>query len=251
MLTGHRLLDALPDTEYRRLLLAPEVVTLGTRSLPTVSAGRIGYVYFPIGCLLVQVVQQRSGSSPQAVMLGRSGVLGLPVFLGSQELLFQARVAISGRALRVRTEDFRIAIERNAALRNLLGRYTLVLMFQMAQQSACNARCHADQRVARWLLFASDEIGQDHLAITHERIARLLSVRRATVTRSFQTFEDRGILRGARGSIRIVDRAGLEAMACECYRDLREHYDRLYPTSRADVPGDARPVPNGLIAGRA
>lgn len=245
MSTGNRLLDALPDAEYRRLGLAPEVVTLGFGSLPTVSTGPIGYVYFPDGCLVAQVIQQGSGSSPQIVMLGRSGVLGLPIFLGSPELLLQPTIAVPGRSLRVRSDVFQAAIERSPTLRGLLGRYTLALMFQMAQRAACNAGCNADQRVAHWLLFASDEVGRDHVVVTHERIARLLCVRRATVTRSFQLLEEKGVIRGARGNLTILDRPGLEAYACDCYRDLRDYYSRLGPVSATAQTSPSEPSERG------
>jgi CRP-like cAMP-binding protein len=229
MTSGNRLLDALPEAEYRCLRPALEVVTLASGSLSSVGERWTEYVYFPSGSLLVKCVQERSGASPQVSMLGRSGLLGLTAFLGAQQPVFAARTAIPGRAVRIRLGAFRDAADHSSALRELLERHTLALVYQIGRTSVCNARCHASERVACWLLRASDEVGSDRLAVTHDLVAQLLGLRRATVTDSLHPLEARGVLRPDRGRVVIVDRPGLEATACDCYRDVRDHYRQLFP----------------------
>ena len=119
------------------------------------------------------------------------------------------------------------AAAASATLHRLLHVYTEVLLRQTVQTSACNRHHSAEARLTRWLLLTQDHVGADYLPLTHEVLADILGVRRATITLAARALQEAGLIRYQRGSVTIVDRAGLEAVACECYGVIRAAYARL------------------------
>jgi CRP-like cAMP-binding protein len=122
----------------------------------------------------------------------------------------------------------------------MLLRYTQAFLTQVAQTAACNGAHLVEQRCARWLLMTSDRVDGDDFALTHEFLAFMLGVRRAGVTVTMRALQDAGIISYVRGRIRIVDRVALEAASCECYRVVREHFERLLPDERPSVASSER-----------
>ena len=120
---------------------------------------------------------------------------------------------------------------QRGALYDLMGRYAQTVIAQMMQSTACNALHPVHERCARWLLMTHDRVEGDELLLTHEFLAFMLCVRRAGVTVALGTLEDAGLVQQARGRVKIVDRAGLEKVSCECYRVVRAHYERLFAGS--------------------
>jgi CRP-like cAMP-binding protein len=116
---------------------------------------------------------------------------------------------------------------RHDEFRRLLHLYTLGFLTQISQSTACNRLHPAEQRLARWLLICRDRVGRDDVPITHETMAMMLGVRRATVTEAAGALQRAGMIRYRRGQVSIVDRKGLEAAACECYQIVRAEFNRL------------------------
>jgi CRP-like cAMP-binding protein len=115
-------------------------------------------------------------------------------------------------------------------IRTLLLRYTMATLGAIAQSAACNRLHMLEQRCARWLLSAHDHAGKDTFPMTHEFLAMMLGVRRAGVTVAAQSLQHAALIAYNHGTMSILDRAGLEAAACECYRTIQDEFDRLLKT---------------------
>ena len=161
-------------------------------------------------------------------MIGREGMVGLPVLLGAEHDDIEAVVQCPGTALRMDAEAFLEELSRTPALRSLLLRYALVHHGQVARTAACNGRHHVDQRLARWLLMAHERAEGDKFLMTHELLGMMLGVRRAGITVAAGTLQKAGFIRYERGCIEVTDRSGLESVACECYGFVRRASDRLF-----------------------
>jgi CRP-like cAMP-binding protein len=122
---------------------------------------------------------------------------------------------------------FREEIERLPALRRVVGRYIQAMVIQVAQSTACNHVHSIEERMCRWLLMTHDRVGSDQFPLTHDFLAQMLGVRRASVTVAAGTLSKAGLIQYFRGRMRIVDRDGLETAACECYRLVRREFERL------------------------
>jgi CRP-like cAMP-binding protein len=188
----------------------------------------IEYVYFPRTAVLSMLVRMEEGKSAEGATLGNEGLIGVQLFLGGGEASEETVVEIGGQAARVRSTIFRQAIERSVMLRMLLQRYALALMNQLAWTSACNRLHSVDERCARWLLMSRDRVGQNAFPLTHERLALILGVRRASVTVAAAALHRAGVIDYHRGWVTILDSHRLESAACEDYRHSRDGYERMY-----------------------
>jgi CRP-like cAMP-binding protein len=136
-------------------------------------------------------------------------------------------VQVAGDALRVDSAVLARACEPDGPIRQILFRYYAYFMFQVSQSAACNGLHPVHQRCCRWLLITQDRVGSDELPLTHEFLGTMLGVRRVSVTLVIRPLQEKGLIRTGRGRITILDRNGLEGEACECYRLVRDEYDRL------------------------
>ncbi len=177
--------------------------------------------------------EQTAGSGVEIGLMGSEGLVGWWVLLDPAAIAPQrVLVQIAGQAWRMSEADLRAASERHPALRNLLLRYAQAVSIQVAQTAACNARHGLTERLARWLLMSLDRTVGDELPLTQEFLGLMLGVRRSGVTVAAGTLQQAGLIRYSRGQIKVLDRAGLESSSCQCYRMVREHFDRLLgPTS--------------------
>ena len=136
-------------------------------------------------------------------------------------------VQIPGYALRMPASAFREEASRSAALMGLLLRYVQALHTQVSLTAACNGRHTLPERLARWLLTARDRANSDQMPLSHEFLSMMLGVRRAGVTVAVGTLKAAGLIHNTHGQVTITDRRGLEAACCECYRTVRNEYERL------------------------
>lgn len=225
--TPNRLLAALPPAEYARLAPHLERVVLGVRDILYDVEQPIAHVYFPEAMVGSIISLMADGSSVETATVGREGMVGLPVFLGTDRASAQAFAQVPGPALRMPADAFRAAVAESPALTNTLHRYTQALFTLVAQGSACN-RLHAmTARCARWLLHTHDRVAADEFPLTHQFLAQMLGVRRATVTEAMGALQEAGVVEYQMGRVRVRDRAGLEGAACECYGVIAREFDRL------------------------
>ncbi len=223
----NRLLAALPPDGYAALAPHLEPVTLAFKE-PVYEPNRpIPHVLFPTTGVFSVLTVMADGAAIEVATSGNEGMLGLPLFLGtttSPGLVFSQ---IPGESLRLPAAAFQEAVEHNRQLVAILHRYTLALLLQIAQSAACNRLHTMEHRCARWLLLTHDRVAADRFPLTHEFLGQMLGVRRASVTEAVGTLQQAGLITYRRGRMTVVDRAGLEAAACECYGVIRAEYDRL------------------------
>jgi CRP-like cAMP-binding protein len=223
---ANHLLAALPKQEYQRMLAELEPVQLTYGQVLYEPAGRIAHVYFPIDCLVSLLTAVDEHQLLEVGMVGNEGMVGMPMVLGIGVSAVRALVQGKGTALRMTAARFRAEFKTNQALQRALFRYTHLLMAQVSQTAACNRFHKAEARLARWLLMTADRLHADHFHLTHEFLAHMLGVRRVGVTKAAGDLEHKELIDYSRGNIRILDRTGLEAAACTCYRivkDLQDH----------------------------
>jgi CRP-like cAMP-binding protein len=176
----------------------------------------IDAVYFPRNCVVSLVTPLHDGAFVEVASIGSEGIVGVPLVLGRSPAV-RAVCSVEGWADRMDATTFLEEVERSSPLRELVDDCAQALFGQIAVAAACNRLHSTDQRVAKWLLMSHDRVDTDEFAVTHRFLSRVLGVRRATVTRSAGLLQAAGLITYRRGKVRIIDRAGLEAVACECY----------------------------------
>jgi CRP-like cAMP-binding protein len=164
-------------------------------------------------------------------LIGPEGASGMAVFLGNSQTPHLTMMLTAGNALRVRSAALRSAMARQPELKDLLLRYSLAFFDQVANTAISNALSSIEQRVARWLLMASDRFAGNKVPLTHDIIAYALGVRRAGVTGALDFFRGRGLVHTRRGSVLVIDRKGIESMAGPFYGVPESEYARLVDTS--------------------
>lgn len=187
----------------------------------------IEFAYFPSSGSLSSVVVMSDGSMIEAATVGNEGAVGLPPFVGAGSSVNRVFVQVPGKALRIEASYLQKAIHANAPLRKLFLKYHDAFQFQVSQSVACNGLHCLPERCCRWLLMTHDRVEGDELLLTHEFLSVMLGVRRPSVTEILHGLKERNLITYSRGRIRVLDRQGLEDGSCECYRAVRDEYDRL------------------------
>jgi CRP-like cAMP-binding protein len=170
-----------------------------------------------------------NGASAEIAIVGNEGIVGVSLFMGGESTPSRAVVQSAGVACRLDAEVMKGEFNRGGPVLHLLLRYTQALITQMAQTAVCNRHHTVDQQLCRWLLLSLDRLEGLELLMTQELIANMLGVRREGVTEGALKLQRAGLIQYARGHIKVLDRAGLEARTCECYRVVKREYDRLLP----------------------
>lgn len=227
--TGNELLDGLAADDLQALLPHLEAVSLVQKQAINAPGQLIEQLYFPTTSVVSLIASVDEGAAVEVgiIIIGREGMVGTPVLLGSETASNEAYVQIAGAALRIGTGVLLDRFEVSRPMRRRLLRFAQALSYQISQSAACNARHVVEERCARWLLAALDRVGGNTLELTHEFLGVMLGVRRAGVTVAAGALQTAGLIRYRQGRITILDRDGLEAAACECYRTVKEEYDRL------------------------
>jgi CRP-like cAMP-binding protein len=223
----NRLLAALPEAEYNRLLPHLERVPLELGQALYESGGQQGYVHFPAASIVSLLCVMRNGSSAEIAVVGDEGVVGVAVFMGGESTLTRAVVQSAGHAYRVKGSLLNEEFDRGGPLHYLLLRYTQALITQMAQTAVCNRHHAVEQQLCRWLLLSLDRLPGNQLIMTQELIANMLGVRRVGVTEAAGKLQAEGVIHYRRGKITVLNRSMLEARVCECYAVVKRESDRL------------------------
>jgi len=222
----NRLLGALPRKEYDRLLPHLEEVSLPLRDILYEANGPIAHVYFPLNGVVSLVIMDR-GFCLEVGVIGNEGLVGTPVFLGSDRSPTRAIAQIPGEALRMEAKVLQKEMGRGGPLQGVVQRYTQTMVNQISQSVVCNHRHSVEKRMCRWLLMSHDRVGADEFPLTHEFLAQMLGVCRPTLTAVAGALQRAGLISYHRGTITVLDRKGLEAASCECYEVVAKELDRL------------------------
>jgi CRP-like cAMP-binding protein len=221
------LLAALPPSVLAQLMPKLHSVPLESHAIIQAPEAQIEAVYFPEGGWVSMVADLVDGARAEIGLAGREGMVGVPLVLGIDTASNEAMVQGPGTALRMEAGAFRQALDEAPALRALLLRYTEAMHIQVSQTAACNGHHGLEQRLARWLLLAHDRTAGDELPLTQEFLALMLCVHRPSITVAARILQRANLIRYSAGNITVLDRSGLEAASCECYRAIKRQYRRL------------------------
>jgi CRP-like cAMP-binding protein len=231
----NRILARLGSHELSGLKAELEAVTFSFKE-PLYEQGRPAeYVYFPTEGVLSLVTDLDDGQVVETGTVGREGMVGMPVFLGSTTAPWRALCQIPGRGFRMEAAAFKTAVKTVPRLEDAIMRYANALLSMLAQNAACNRAHSVEERMSKWLLTTRDRVDADDFPLTQEFLGQMLGVRRPTVSLAGSLLQRAGLIRYSRGRIAIVDRAGLEAASCECYAFIRQQLDRALPDTASVV----------------
>jgi CRP-like cAMP-binding protein len=226
--TRNRLLRSVPAAELDRVLSLCEQVEIRPRQILHHWNLPMREVYFVERGLISVSVKVSRERSVEGWLIGSEGMTGLPVLLGDAENPPHRRVVqVGGTALRMSAGDFSAAVQELEGFRRVVHRYVQFVLSECSQWGACNAHHSLRQRTARWLLGACDGLQAERLPITHQLLARLLGVRRASVSECLAALEASGAIRNTRSLVEIADPEALQAAACDCHRIVRREYRQL------------------------
>jgi CRP-like cAMP-binding protein len=223
----NRLLAALPAETYAALQPELEAISLEQKQSLYEPHQPIEHVYFVENGVVSLLSVMDDGTAVEISTVGNEGMIGIPVFLGTDRTPGLAFTQIPGDAARLHSEVFRQIVEREKEFQQLLQRYTQYLFLQLSQSVACNRIHPVEQRCCRWLLMTHDRVDADTFPLTQEFLAQMLGVRRASVNEVERALQEAGLITYRRGQVTVVNRQGLEETSCECYRIVRAEYQRL------------------------
>ena len=223
----NRLIAALSPASRRHLLASCESVELKFAEVLCESGMPARHVYFPTASIISLLVPVVGRNGLEVGLVGNEGLLGIPLMLGVNTWPLRAIVQGAGTAWRMDAESFRRELAFSGGLRRQLNRYLYVSMQQLAQSVACSRFHIVEARLARWLLMTQDRAHSPSFAITQEFLAEMLGVRRVGVTEAAGLLQRRNLIVYRRGHITVLDRDGLQAVACGCYQANQAVYERI------------------------
>jgi CRP-like cAMP-binding protein len=225
---GNQLLARLPPEDYKRLLPRLELLPLELKYVLYEARTPIRHAYFPSRGVVSALTVMEDGRAIEVATVGNEGMVGLPLLVGAKTAANRVIVQVPGEALRLGQDVLREEVSRDSALRRLLILYHTAFLAQVSQAVACNGLHSVHQRCCRWLLMTQDRAQADVFPMTHELLAEMLGVRRSSVSEVLEPLQEQGLIRYSRGKFTVLDRAGLKAGCCECYRRVNEEFERLF-----------------------
>jgi CRP-like cAMP-binding protein len=230
----NRILAGLSRKEYARIRpdLAP--VTLNSGQVLYEPGGVMPSAYFLETAIVSILSLAEDGTSIEVSVVGDEGVIGIPIVLRSHGLPYKIVVQESGTAWRMKADALRKEFDRCGPLHKLVLHYLHTLIVVLSQSGACNRFHTIRQRFSRWVLTSQDRARSSEIKSTQEFLSQMLGVNRGSASQAASGLQSAGLISYRRGRITILDRSGLEAAACECYRIVKGEFDRLFLTRVRD-----------------
>jgi len=225
--TQNRLLKNLPPHEQQQLLQWCSLIDLPDKRVLCEQGEVFSCVYFPHNSVVSMVSVLEDGAMVEVATIGNEGFVGVPVLLGVDKAVARILVQVPGRASRMGIDAFREALDRCPRLNALAHNYAHALLSQVTRSGGCNSHHSTEERCARWLLMTADRAGSLEIPYTQEFLATILNVSRPRMNIAIGVLQKAGLIKATKGHIEIVDRQGLEDASCECYRAIREEFDRF------------------------
>jgi CRP-like cAMP-binding protein len=225
--TRNRLLRALSSDDFAELWDDLHPVTLPKKQVIYEVGAPLDQIYFIEEGLASVLTMMEDGASSEVGMVGPEGLIGVSALLGGKVSAQHIVIQLPGTAHRITATACKAVFERNARVRHVLLRFVEDLLNLSSQTAACNRLHQVEQRTARWLLMSSDRTDSNVLRLTQEFLAAMLGVRRSGFSEAAAELQRSGLIRYRRGEITIIDRAGLEKTACECYGLDKQRVERL------------------------
>jgi CRP-like cAMP-binding protein len=223
---GNLLLAALPRQEYERLISKMSLVRIPRGKLVYHMGEQLHHAYFINSGMISILLVTRNGSSLEVGIVGKEGVIGLPIILGMNETPYEMGVEIEVEtAWRIKAEVFKEEFSRGGRFQELLLKYMNVMLTQLSQAAICNRFHTAEQRLGHWLLIVRDRVNSNSINLTQESIAHMLGGPRTAVTMTAGHLQREGLISYSRGKITILDVDGLRNLVCECYEVIKDNLD--------------------------
>jgi CRP-like cAMP-binding protein len=226
--TENLLLRLLPPEERRRLIHFLQPVAFSIGQVVFEPGERLIYGYLPTSTVVSLLYTMEDGSTAEMGIIGNDGVIGTSIFLGGHSTCSRAVVAVAGESFKIPATVLLEEFSHGGAWQSALLRYTQALLIQVSQTAVCNSLHSVERRLCRWLLLCHDRTNSSEMLMTQGMIANMLGGRRESVTLAAGRLQNRGLIHYSHGHITILDRNGLEASACECYRVVEDERDRLF-----------------------
>ena len=224
----NRLIESLPAETRNRILKICAPVQLEFGAVLCEANEPLRHVFFPLTAFISLVAIVIDHPPLEIGLIGNEGLLGATLALDVKSARLRAIVQGPGTALRMTAAQLRQLLRENRALRRLINRYLYVLLAQQSRSIACTRFHEIKARLARWLLLTHDRAHADHFRLTHQYLADMLGVQRSAVTIAAGALQRNKVIRYVRGEITVLDRRGLEAASCECYRAVIEDHQRQF-----------------------
>lgn len=226
MASKNLILDSIPIIEYEWLQPKLKEVELQQNEILYKARERIPAVYFPTTCLFSLTNSTEMGEIVEVGITGNEGLAGVILLFDEEISPWQNEVQMSGSAFKLSKEDFIVALDRCATLRQKVAAFAYLKMVQLNQSALCNRYHSVEERLCRWLLAAQDFSKTSEFSLTREILAQMIGAGRPSVSLVTGTLQSAGLIRANRGNITILNREGMEDAACECYQILRKALNR-------------------------
>jgi CRP-like cAMP-binding protein len=237
---SNRLLGALETASRRRIDPCLEPIELKLGAIVCEAGGILKHAYFPQGAVLSLLTVLENGSAIETANIGREGAFGLFAAMYSRVSFNRCLVQLEGGIVRCPIELLQSEFKRSEYVRDLFVSYSETLLSQVQQSVACNAMHSTEERMCRWLLMMHDRAEGEALPYTHEFLSHMLGANRKSVTLAAQSLKTAGLISYYRGTIKVLDRPGLERASCECYAIVRERFDAFLTPPSTAVQGNTK-----------
>jgi CRP-like cAMP-binding protein len=221
---GNAILACLTGKEKQLALEGGAMVDIKLREGIYQPEERIEEAYFPISAVLSVVARMRDGAMIEIGTIGREGTSAVPLLMGGETSANESFCQVPGRAWKMPARTFRGLLAKSQPFREFLNRYLQAYVNMLGQFAACNRLHSVYERCARWLLMTGDRVGSNEFPLTHEFLAIMLGSRRSGVTVAAAILQNAGFIHYAHGTMTILDRPGLEATTCECYKITTDQF---------------------------
>lgn len=236
----NRLLGALEPASRKRIQRGLEPVVLKLGAMVCDAGGLLKHAYFPEGSVLSLLTVLEDGDAIETANIGNEGAFGLFAAMYSRVSFNRCIVQLEGAMHRCPIELLQAEFRKSEHVRNLFVSYSETLLSQVQQTVACNALHTTEERMCRWLLMMHDRAEGEVLPYTHEFLSHILGANRKSVTLAAQSMQTTGLISYRRGTIQVIDRAGMEKDSCECYAIVKERFDAFLSPPSTAVQGDTK-----------
>lgn len=221
------LLAGLPESEYRLLISHMELVSL-PKGRDLFTTGQVpSHVYYPVGALISMMKDMPDGFSVETYMIGKAGLMGIVALDGPSH--YRANVRDAGLAYRIPLPVLKSLMPHCPVHQQAITSTMLRMLMQLAQSVVCGKHHSVEQQLIRWMLITLDRVLEPEIQSTHQEIAERLGFRREAITMALGKLTALGYVRSRRGVIEVIQRDGLEALACDCYWIGQEKVKPVFP----------------------
>lgn len=238
----NRLLAALPEAEFKRLSPHLKLAPMPLGDLHYESDGKLQHVYFPTSSIVSLHYVTKDGTSAEIAGVGKEGMLGISLFMGDKSAPTRASVSTPGFGYKMKAQALMEEFNRAGSMQRLLLRYTQALITKTSQTALCNRHHSVAQQLCRWLLVTIDRVQSHELFLSQEQVAGMIGVCREDLSAAFRELQQAELIGYRQGCIAVLNRAGLEEYACECYCVVKKEFDRLF-----GLDWDWRPMPESVM----